>query len=248
MPDIINKRSPAKWDKRTEGKPSFLEGVHGADAEGKIKPATLIADEKAFLERRKVELADLVNGAGREALTDDDKWLNMQFRDERFHGDNLTIAGLTQDAKQIQFHGEATARALRNLGRFQEAYMMARSLPDPLTDSVFALLQSCNEWEQAVVAGDIDCGCERETQTYTDKTRTQRLADGSTGHPTVAITPNRRHRAERVALGGVVRWLYRCSICGGLSFPDEMPERHQAVHSTRAHAGEVRVTDAELLK
>lgn len=240
---IINPRSPAKWDKRQEGKPSFLEGVHGADAEGNIKPATLTADEKAFLEKRRVELSELANGAGREALTDDDKWLLAQMRDEQFHGDNLTINGIVRDSAQMQFHGLATARALRNLGRFEEAADITRTMP-LATPERKELFDSILVWAQAVADGDVDCGCERKAQSYVD-TKGPKFKGQ---HATVTITPNRRHRAERVVINGEVRWLYRCSICGGLSLPSSMPERHQAVHEARASAGEVRVTDAELLK
>lgn len=252
MPDkIINPRSPAKWDKRQEGKPSFLEGVHGADAEGNIKPATLTADEKAFLEKRRVELSELANGAGREALTDDDKWLLAQMRDEQFHGDNLIVHGIARNPEQVQFHGLATARALRNLGRFQEAQEIAESLPFK-TDERHELLVSISAWAMAVTDGDVDCGCERKAQSYVDTKGP--LFKGK--HATVTITPNRRHRAERVMINGEIRWLYRCSVCGGLSLPSSMPERHQAVHEARAVVMSavkrgVEVTgsgDAELLK
>lgn len=215
--EIINLRSPAPWDKRIEG------------AIPALRDLALTDEEKAFLEKRKAELSELANGAGREALTDDDKWLFAQMRDEQFHGDNLIVHGIARNPQQVQFHGLATARALRNLGRFQEAQEIAESLPFK-TDERRELLVSSSAWAMAVADGDVDCGCERKAQSYVD-TKGPKFKGK---HATVTITPNRRHRAERVVINGEVRWLYRCSICGGLSLPSDMPERHQAVHEARA--------------
>lgn len=237
---IINPRSPAAWDRRIEGAVPALRDLVPTD------------EERAWLEKRRVELAEMANGPGREALSEDEVWLNAQFKDEQLHGDCLTVAGLIQDIKRIQDHGEPLARALRNLGRFDEAMAIVESLPNPTRETMM-LADSIRDWRAAVGAGDVECDCERTPQSYVD-TKGPKFKGK---HATVTITPNRRHRAERVAINGVVRWLYRCSICMALSLPDQMPERHQAVHEARAvvmsavkQGIDVQggVTDAELLK
>ncbi|HWX40444.1 MAG TPA: hypothetical protein VN345_04770 [Blastocatellia bacterium] len=210
--------SKPSWDTSRPGKHPAL-----------AKPVT--QDEIDAVRRNVSELA---NSMGRAMMSGEEKWHADAIARARAHRANLDLFIALKDGPSARLHRQALARALMDLGEFDEVEAVVApkgSKPGSRALAGFGKLRSeASALRRAVERDDQEvCACPREAASIPHP------------NPQAHVQQNPIELRRRHSLGwvfskkhGKVVTIWRCRHCGDLNAHDLIPEGHLAQVQHRA--------------